>query len=615
MASTSHSFDVETSLHHEGEAEWQRLKRQLELVHGFWLGALFTPSSATAAVFQRRTKDVLKERGQSVHLLRPDSPQVLREVLPLLFNADSANSDVLWLEALQAEYVDFKEQGAGPWTEAWESVLLRLNERRDRLRRHLRGGLMMVMPPVLKPLFRRAAPDLWSIRQVVLEPVSDSDLLPPLREAEGLLLRDQALRARSLAHQAIASLESDELKERRDHLLPMALALLARTEAATGDFAAAIRQIRRAIDLRAGMSPDPTTLQWFDLWLDFARRLRDAREIRKAEESGLRYREQVGMPAAPAYVDDATRELAMALEEAYRREEELLKREQSVVDVRREILALRRRLREGGQLRAGDFLLEGRFRLLKPLGKGGFATVWKAYDRKHRELVAVKVLHGQHAQDRTRRERFFRGARKMAELRHAHIVGVIEKECEDGGYYYFVMEYMEGGDLRQAVLKGHLSRDELLRVVLAVGEALAFAHERGVLHRDVKPGNILLNAQGQPKLTDFDLVRAIDTTGGTRTGSMLGTFLYAAPESLERSQDAGVSADVYGLGMTTVFALHGGDLPSSMLRDPSWVLDRLQTTPACRKVLEQAIAWVPEDRPSSMTAFCRALQECLEKKT
>ncbi len=153
--------------------------------------------------------------------------------------------------------------------------------------------------------------------------------------------------------------------------------------------------------------------------------------------------------------------------------------------------------------------------------------------------MAIKVLHAQYSGDSTRRERFFRGARQMALLHHQNVVRVIEEECEDGGFQFYVMEYIGGGTFRQAVLDDILSLEERLRVILEVGEALVLAHGRSVIHRDVKPANILLDEDGRPKLTDFDLVRAADTTGGTRTQGMLGTFLYTAPESLSNPKEAG----------------------------------------------------------------------------
>ncbi len=118
----------------------------------------------------------------------------------------------------------------------------------------------------------------------------------------------------------------------------------------------------------------------------------------------------------PSYPDVATRKLAEALESAYRERAELSSSGRDTTAVTQEILGLRRRLREGAQLKAGDFLLDGRFQLLETIGQGGFGQVWKAFDGSTRQLVAVKVLHGQHTGDQSRCDRFFRGARQMAKL-------------------------------------------------------------------------------------------------------------------------------------------------------------------------------------------------------
>ena len=232
----------------------------------------------------------------------------------------------------------------------------------------------------------------------------------------------------------------------------------------------------------------------------------------------------------PRFQDDHIRTLSEALEVAYERQETLLSAGQDTTAVTQEILSLKRQMREGPQLKAGDFLWDGRLKLLERLGSGGFATIWKGIDRKRHELVAIKVLHGQHVEDRSRRERFFRGARRMAALQHQGIVRVHEENLEDEHYHFFVMEFLGGGDFHKAVLHKRIPVDERLNMISKVGEALQFAHEQSIVHRDIKPANIVLDVQGRPRLTDFDLVRAQDTAAFTRFGGALGTWGYAAPE-------------------------------------------------------------------------------------
>src|SRR5262249_40039133 len=149
----------------------------------------------------------------------------------------------------------------------------------------------------------------------------------------------------------------------------------------------------------------------------------------------------------------------------------------------------------------GDSLGEGRYLLLKLLGRGGFAAVWEAYDRKDSHHVAVKVLHNNLSCDVIRRDRFFRGAREMAKLRHEAVVRVLDARGEDGGYHFFVMALAAGGDLERGVLDKRVSFDAILPMILRVGDALVEAHERGVIHRDVKPSNILLDGTGAPRLS------------------------------------------------------------------------------------------------------------------
>ncbi len=307
--------------------------------------------------------------------------------------------------------------------------------------------------------------------------------------------------------------------------------------------------------------------------------------------------------------EDAQPDLGQALTDTYRRKVELEVSGGDTAPVLEKILALKRRLREGGQLQQGD-LLSGRFKLLQVIGQGGFATVWKAVDRARHALVAVKVLHGQYRHDRSRRQRFFRGARKMAELHHQAIVRVIEEKAEDEGWSFFVMEYLAGGNLRQAVQSGRLTLEDRLRILLEVGDAVAFAHQKEIVHRDLKPANILLDQHDRPKLTDFDLVRAPDTTGGTRT-SMLGTVIYAAPEMMAQPKDAGKPADVYGFGMTLAFALHGKDLPLDAMRDSESFVASLDASPEIQTALARAVAWAPEERWGSVSELCAALQRAL----
>jgi tRNA A-37 threonylcarbamoyl transferase component Bud32 len=297
----------------------------------------------------------------------------------------------------------------------------------------------------------------------------------------------------------------------------------------------------------------------------------------------------------PAYLDAEIEMLSKRAEDLRARRDRLRASGIPAEDLDREYRDVRTQLRRGGQLRAGDFLGDGRYLLVRVLGDGGFGVVWEAHDHTDETRVAIKVLHANLAGDLQRRERFFRGAQAMMKLAHPGVVRVLEPKGEDGGYYYFVMELVRGDNLRKAVLAQRVQQDAIIPLILQIGEALAAAHSMGMIHRDVKPANILFDEHGNVKLTDFDLVGAFDTTGGTRTGTM-GTVVYAAPECLHKPQDATARADVFGLGMTAIFCLSEQELTIDAYVSRAETLAQLNCTVSVRKVLERAVEWKPERR-------------------
>ncbi len=346
-------------------------------------------------------------------------------------------------------------------------------------------------------------------------------------------------------------------------------------------------------------------------WLDVVQGLRAA----IAELRRTRGESQQRDGHRPRYPDDESRRLSRRLKSLFKRRKDLTLAGDDTVAIETEILDVRRLLRKGPQLRPGEFLGDGRYELIEAVGQGGFATVWKAWDGDDQRPVALKVLHGHYSEDRGKRERFFRGARKMAELAHPHIVRVLDIECADDGWHFFVMEYLSGGNLEQAVLRGELTAVRRLEILLQAGEALDHAHRRGAVHRDVKPSNILLSDEEGAKLTDFDLVRAADTTGLTATRAMLGTIQFAAPEALESAGEAGFAADVYSLGSTAVFAFAGGRLPPWYYRDPARAIARLDCGAELKRVLERATLFEERERCASVAEMCQALGEAAKKQT
>ena len=281
------------------------------------------------------------------------------------------------------------------------------------------------------------------------------------------------------------------------------------------------------------------------------------------------------------------------------------------ISYRDKIIKLKRELRVGGRLQPG-FFLANRYELKESIGRGGFARVWRAYDTLTRSMVAVKVLHTHFAEDKTVRDRFFRGAATMKTLNERRVSGIVQirdPHGEDEGYYFYVMEYLSGGNLREVVLSENHSHEYFLDVVLKAGRSLQLAHENGMVHRDIKPDNILLDHQGSPFLTDFDLVKWNETTGGTQTQAM-GTYLYAAPELQADAKDVGPPSDIYSLAMTCVFMFYGKELPPmEVIRNPSNFINKLKVNSRASRVLIKALDWYPENRFSSVQEFMDLLSQ------
>jgi tRNA A-37 threonylcarbamoyl transferase component Bud32 len=209
--------------------------------------------------------------------------------------------------------------------------------------------------------------------------------------------------------------------------------------------------------------------------------------------------------------------------------------------------------------------------ILELLGKGGMGTVYKARQTKLDRLVALKVLPGEAGRDPSFAERFLREARALARLNHPGIVAVHDFG-ELGGLLYFVMEFVEGANLRQVIRSGNLNADQSLAIVTQVCNALRYAHNENIIHRDIKPENILLDKQGRAKIADFGLAKLlgperIDHTL-TATQQAMGTLHYMAPEQLESAAKVDHRADIYSLGVV-FYEMLTGQLPRGKFAPPS----------------------------------------------
>ena len=173
--------------------------------------------------------------------------------------------------------------------------------------------------------------------------------------------------------------------------------------------------------------------------------------------------------------------------------------------------------------------LNGRYRLDAQIGTGGMSTVYRAFDSVLERRVAVKLMHREIAADTDQLERFRREARAVAQLSHPHIVGVIDAGEEDGRPY-IVFEYVEGETLKDRIRRmGRLPVDEAIAYAIEISRALEAAHARHIVHRDVKPQNVLIDEEGSAKVTDFGIARSLDEEGLTADGRVLGTTDYVSP--------------------------------------------------------------------------------------
>jgi serine/threonine-protein kinase len=271
-----------------------------------------------------------------------------------------------------------------------------------------------------------------------------------------------------------------------------------------------------------------------------------------------------------------------------------------------------------------DEVIADRYELQELVGTGGMSSVYKARDRLLERLVALKILHPHHASDEDFVERFRKEARSVAQLSHPNIVTVIDRG-DDDGRQFIVFEYVDGENLKEIVTReGPLPLGRALELALQVGRGLAFAHSQGLVHRDVKPQNVLMNGDDQAKVTDFGIARSIevDIDGSvTQTGTVLGTSAYIAPEQANGGEIT-PQTDVYSLGVV-LYELLTGELPfpgesfvavaMKHINDPApSVLDRRsEIPPRIAAAVERALAKEPGERFASMDDFVAELSACL----
>jgi eukaryotic-like serine/threonine-protein kinase len=204
-------------------------------------------------------------------------------------------------------------------------------------------------------------------------------------------------------------------------------------------------------------------------------------------------------------------------------------------------------------------VLSGRYRLEAKLGSGGMSTVYLARDQTLDRQVAAKVMHREMSEQADQLQRFRQEARAVAKLSHPNVVSVIDAG-EDGGHPYIVFEYVEGETLKQRIgREGALNPQEAIAYAIEIARGLSVAHARKMVHRDIKPQNVLIDAEGRAKLTDFGISRQLEQDGMTATGRVLGTTDYVAPEQA-MGHGADPRSDIYSLGVV-LYEMLIGEVP------------------------------------------------------
>jgi serine/threonine protein kinase/Flp pilus assembly protein TadD len=244
----------------------------------------------------------------------------------------------------------------------------------------------------------------------------------------------------------------------------------------------------------------------------------------------------------------------------------------------------------------------GRYQIIEELGKGGMGRVYKAFDTEIKEKVALKLLNPEIATDQETVERFRNELKFARKIRHKNVCQMFDLNKEEGALY-ITMEYVHGDDLKQLIRKvGHLSPGQALVVAKQVCEGLAEAHRLGVVHRDLKPHNIMVDDEGNARIMDFGIARSIRGKGVTGAGVMIGTPEYMSPEQVE-GKEADKRSDIYALGVVLYEMLTGrvpfeGDTPLSVAYK-----HKNEPAPDPRETNAQ----IPED-------FSRLVLRCLEKE-
>jgi eukaryotic-like serine/threonine-protein kinase len=266
-------------------------------------------------------------------------------------------------------------------------------------------------------------------------------------------------------------------------------------------------------------------------------------------------------------------------------------------------------------------LIGARFRLEEKIGSGGMSTVYRAFDPTLERWVAIKMMHRDISTDPDQLERFRREARAVARLNHPHVVTVIDAG-EDDGTPFIVFEFVEGETLKDRIKRmGKLPVTEAVAYATEIGRALSCAHSHRLVHRDVKPQNVLIDLDGRAKVTDFGIARSLEMQGLTATGRVLGTTDYVSPEQA-LGHDVTEQSDIYSLGIV-LYEMLTGEVPfradtqvavaMKHVREPlpDVQVRRPEISAALASVVEHATAKETQNRYATVDKMVHDLEEVL----
>ncbi|MCG8412689.1 MAG: serine/threonine protein kinase, partial [Pseudomonadales bacterium] len=243
--------------------------------------------------------------------------------------------------------------------------------------------------------------------------------------------------------------------------------------------------------------------------------------------------------------------------------------------------------------------LDGYSNLIK-IGEGGMAHVYRGIQDSLKRPVAIKLLINDLTYDDEARTRFERESFIIARLNHANIIHVIDRGFTKDDMPYFVMEFIEGTDLATTAKSKELSHDEKIDIIVQLLKALSYAHRNNVIHRDIKPDNILIDADGHVKILDFGIAQFYDdhnkTYDRTCAGMVMGTFNYMSPEQRESADNVSAQSDLYSVGVV-MYHLFTGKLPTGRFQDPAELNPEL--APALNALILKCLETDPSKRPSS----------------